>query len=299
VESPGLGQTFGILSALTCALAWTLLSVLARTLAAEFSTFSLNIARTAAGSVLLTPLALVAGDLRALGRIGPLTWLAIVVSVLLALGVGDTAFFESAKALGLSRAMTISTAGYPLAASALAAWWLGEVVTPVIAAGSALTLGGLAVIVSERDPAGAGAAGARRRGLALAFVATLAWAVSAVLMKPPLREIDPLTVQAIRLPLSALLLWATPWARGTARAFWARRRAVGAAVLGLGALTALSALSYLLGLKYAGVTLGTVLSSVSPLFALPLGLLAFGERITWRAVAGAVMTVAGIVVLSL
>ena len=36
--------------------------------------------------------------------------------VLTALGIGDTAFFESTKSLGLARAMTISTAGYPLVA---------------------------------------------------------------------------------------------------------------------------------------------------------------------------------------
>jgi drug/metabolite transporter (DMT)-like permease len=61
----------------------------------------------------------------------------------------------------------------------------------------------------------------------------------------------------------------------------------------------MSAIAYLSGLKYAGVTLGTVLSSVSPLFALPIGLLAFGERMTWRATVGAVVAVAGIAILSL
>ena len=36
-----------------------------------------------------------------------------------------------------------------------------------------------------------------------------------------------------------------------------------------------------------------------PLFALPIGRLAFGERVTWREWAGAALTVAGIAVLSL
>jgi drug/metabolite transporter (DMT)-like permease len=69
-------------------------------------------------------------------------------------------------------------------------------------------------------------------------------------------------------------------------------------VLALGALTAVSAIGYLVGLKYAGVTLGTVLSSTSPLFALPIGRLVSAEPVTWRAAAGAVLCVAGIAVLS-
>ncbi|HLE84668.1 MAG TPA: EamA family transporter [Thermoanaerobaculia bacterium] len=40
------------------------------------------------------------------------------------------------------------------------------------------------------------------------------------------------------------------------------------------------------------------MSSTSPLFALPIGLVAFGERVTWRAAAGAILCVAGIGILS-
>jgi drug/metabolite transporter (DMT)-like permease len=298
VDASGLGPAFGIAAALTCALAWTVISLVARSLSAQFPSFSLNIIRTGVGSILIAPVALLAGDLRGLADLGAVAWLYIVVSVLAALGIGDTAFFESTKALGLSQAMTISTAAYPLLASALAFWWFGERITPTIALGAVITLGGLAVIVGERQARGSAAPEARQRGLALAFLAALAWAVSAALMKPPLEHVDPLTVQAVRLPLSALVLWATPWARGTARGLWAHRHAAWPAVTALGGLTALSSVGYLAALKYAGVTLGTVLSSVSPLFALPLGLLAFGERVTWRALAGAVLAIAGIAVLS-
>ena len=162
-----------------------------------------------------------------------------------------------------------------------------------------MALAGLVLIVSESESGGAvpGSTEGRRHGLRLAVVAALAWAVSAALMKPPVREIDPLAIQAVRLPLSTLLLWATPWPRGTARGLWAQRRVVGRRIAGLSALTALSAVTFLAGLKYAGVTMGTVLSSASPLFALPIGFLA-GERVTWRAATGAALTVAGIAILS-
>ena len=298
MEPSGLGPGFGMAASLVAALAWTLVSLIARDLATQFPSFSLNIIRSAGASVLLVPIALGLGDVRALGQISPLAWTCLVLSVLIALGIGDTAFFESTRFLGLARAMTISTAGYPLLASVLALWWFGERISVGLAVGAVVTLGGLVLIVSEGGSEAPGTADGRRWGLGLAVVAAIAWAVSAALMKPPVREIDPLTIQAVRMPLSTLLLWATPWARGTARGLWAQRRVVGRRVAALSILTALSAIGFLAGLKYAGVTLGTVLSSASPLFALPIGLLAFGERVTWRAATGAALTVAGIAILS-
>ena len=298
MEPSGLGPGFGMAASLVAALAWTLVSLIARDLSTQFPSLSLNIIRSAGGSILLLPIALVLGDLGALGQASAFTWVCLVLSVLIALGIGDTAFFESTKSLGLARAMTISTAGYPVVASGLALWWFGERITLGLALGSVVTLGGLVLIVSEGEAVVAGLTDGRRRALGLASIAALAWAVSAALMKPPIREIEPLAIQAVRLPLSTLLLWATPWARGTARGLWAQRHTVGRRVLALSVLTALSAVAFVAGLKYASVTLGTVLSPTSPLFALPIGFLAFGERVTWRAATGAALTVAGIAILS-
>ena len=291
----------GALAALASALAWTLITLLARALSPHFSTFSLNIVRSAVGGVFLVAIALVAGNLGSLGHVSAGAWAFLISSVVLAVGVGDTAFFESARALGLARAMTFSTS-YPLVAGALAVWLFDERITPLDAAGTVVILAGLVLIVTERFSAGGagrGEPGAGRRGLGLSLVTVLAWGSAATLMKPLLHEIDPLTIQAARLPLTALILWLTPWARGTARTAWARREVVGLPVLGLGALTAVSSITFMVGLKHAGVTLGTVLSATSPLFALPIGFLAFGERVTWRAVVGAVLCVAGLGLVSL
>jgi drug/metabolite transporter (DMT)-like permease len=285
-------------SALASALGWTLVTLVARDLTAQFPSLSLNIIRSAGASFLLVPVALTLGDVRSLGQVSALAWACLTVSVLAAIGIGDTAFFESTKSLGIGRAMTIATAGHPILASLCAFWWFGEQITATVAVGSLVTLGGLALILSERGVETDVSPEKRRRGLTLALIAALAWAVSAALMKPPVEEIDPLTIQAVRMPGSALVLWATPWARGTVRGLWAQRLSVGRRVALLSVLTAMSAVAYLSGLKYAGVALGTVLSSVSPLFALPIGLIAFGERLTWRAAIGAILAVVGIGILS-
>ncbi len=231
----------------------------------------------------------------------------LALTMLLAVGVGDTAFFESTRILGLARAMTLSTS-YPLMAAALAVWLLDEPFTPRHALGALFTLGGLAVIVGERakaQPEGsvgsaAGTVGSGRgRGLALALLAAAAWAVSALLLKPVLFSVDPVTAQAVRLPVAAAMLWVTPWARGTGRLLWRHGPARWRLIAWLGVLTALSSVSFVAGLKYAGVGVGSVLSSTSPLFALPIAFLAVREPVTARATIGALLAVAGIAVVSL
>jgi len=151
--------TAGALCALGSAFTWTLLSLIVRALSPYFTTVTINVIRSATGGLLLAAVVLAwSGS----GRLGELTleaWGYLTVSTVIAVGLGDTAFFESTKALGMGRAMTISMA-YPLIAAALALVFLGEPITPKLAAGAVVTIAGLAVIVAEgrRSPTPAGAA---------------------------------------------------------------------------------------------------------------------------------------------
>jgi drug/metabolite transporter (DMT)-like permease len=118
-------------------------------------------------------------------------------------------------------------------------------------------------------------------------------------MKPAIMDVDPVSVQAVRLPFAALVLWVTPWARGAGVRVRRHLRTAGPLLLAIGVLTALSAVTWVAGLKYAGITVTSVLSSTSPLFAIPIGLVVFGERVSRRAVAGTMLCLGGIVLLSL
>lgn len=287
--------TLGALAALGAAMTWAVTSLLARSLLGALGSVAVNAIRTGVGGTLLLAWVLATGGPAALAM-SPTAFGLLALSIVAAIAIGDTVFFESTKALGLGRAMTISMT-YPVGAAALAAVFLGEPLTSSIAAGTLLTLGGLTLIVApwaDRD-------GDERFwfGVGTATLAALAWAVAVVLLKAPLRELDPVTAQAVRLPLAALTLGLTPWARG---ALGRLARCGAGALIRLGALsvlTALSAVLFVAGVKYAGVAVAAVLSSTAPMFAIPLGLLFLGERLSRGALLGAGVTVAGIVVLRL
>lgn len=286
----------GAACALGAALAWSVTSLLARMLMPHYGSVTINAVRSGvAGTLLVACVSLVDGPGVLVAMSAP-TFVLLALSIVAAIGVGDTVFFESTRAIGLGRAMTIATT-YPIGAALLAAAVLGERITPAVAVGTLLTLGGVALIVSVRS----GETRPERLwfGVGTAVIASAAWAVSTVMMKPPLHEIEPLTAQAVRLPLASALLFLTPWARG---AFTALRAGGPGPLVRIGALsviTAASSVLFVAGLKYAGVTVGAVLSSTAPLFALPLGVIFLGERASPWTVLGALVAVGGIVVLQL
>ncbi len=288
--------TLGALCALGAALAWSVTSLLARSIIAHYGSVTINAVRSGVAGVLLLAVVVTWTGPATLVAMSGTTFLLLAVSIVAAIAIGDTVFFESTRAIGLGRAMTIATT-YPVGAAVLAAVFLDEPITLPVAAGTLLTLGGVAAIVGGRT----GEARPERLwfGIWTAVLASAAWAVSTVMMKPPLREIEPLTAQAIRLPLASALLWLTPWARGAPAALRAGGRGPLLRIAALSLVTAGSSVLFVASLKYAGVAVGSVLSSTAPLFAIPLGVIFLGERLSVPIVLGALLAVAGIVVLQL
>ena len=288
----------GALYAVACALSWAVIGMLVRSLSHTFNSVTLNAVRSTLGGSLIVAWVLSTGGLTALTAMSGRAFVLLAISVLLAVWLGDTVFFESTRDLGLARAMTVSMS-YPLIAALLAAFFLNESLTPRLAAGSVLTLGGvLLTVVAETQSSAA----ARERfwiGVGAATLASVAWAASVVVLKPSLAEVDAIQAQAVRLPVAAALLWMTPWSWGVAMAL--RRQGARALwrLVALGGLTAVSSIMFVAGVRYAGVAVATVLSSTAPIFAIPLGLVFLKERVPPAAVVGTAITVLGIAVLQL
>jgi len=288
--------TLGALASLGSALMWAVTSILARSLMPGIGSVAVNAIRSTIGGTLLVLWVLATAGAGAFTGASLGAWVLLSLSIVTAIAIGDTVFFESTRALGLGRAMTISTT-YPIGSAAIAAVFLDEPITLPIVGGTLLTLAGITVILAPwRGPA------PEERfwfGVGTATLASVAWAVSTVLVKPPLAEMNPVTAQAIRLPLAAALLWVTPWARSAPREFAHSSRGARLRVAVLGGLTAISSVTFVAGVKYAGVTVASVLSATAPMFGIPLAFIFLNERLTYPALLGSAITIAGIIVLQL
>ena len=286
---------FGAACALGSAFMWALTSLLVRRLGATTSMMTVNAVRVGASGVFLLALSFAGTARLEIMAMSTTTFILIASSTVIAAGVGDSIFFECVRILGLGRAMTLASS-YPLLAAGFAAMFLGEPITLRAMTGAVMTLGGLVLILGGRHGHG-DRRGIRWRPVAAALFVAVLWALSAILMKPAMSDLSPLTAQGVRLPIVAAFLWATPWARAGVPSLRAAGRRVVVPLAVLSALTAVSSLMWVAGLKYSNVMVATVLSSTSPMFAIALGAAFLSERLTPGAIAGAALTVAGIVIL--
>ena len=171
----------------------------------------------------------------------------------------------------------------------------------VLIAGLLLVTGGI-VLVSRSSAAEQRQQSQTLRGsgVTLALLAAVCWAISMVLVTPGIEGLDSAMAGSVRMPALSLMLWGTVATRRTFGQFtrlsvgdWALIIAGGFVGMGLGSLLFLRTVSMV------GPTKAAILTSTSPLFALPLCVVFLKESINWSVIVGSALTVAGVVLVSL
>lgn len=306
----------GPLAALGSSLTWAYGSAVYAQSARRVGSVEVNLTR----ALLVLPLFALAAlftvgpsalELLSLPRMGWLT-----LSMICSYGLGDTVFYLAAVRIGTPTALAIGSA-YPVWATLLGALTLGEPVGPGRATGTLLCIAGVVWLVllqarsqeaAAREPGSA--AGPRKLlvGVLLAVLVSILWAGNTYAIRRGAQGLPLMLANTIRYGLAVILLL-TLWLRIE----WKRRRA-GTVVspserlLGRGpalrrfALTAFAeafvgSSIFVYGLSHSDLSVAAPLSSLAPLFAVPIGLLLGTERLHLRRVAAIALTVAGVILL--
>jgi len=290
--------SWGILGGLGSGLNWAVTTLIIRSLIGTFTPAGITAVRATVGGAIQVGAAIAAGQGRDMLTAPLWVVLSLWISVVIAMGLGDTLFFRGMDYLGVTRALTLGLLN-PLLTTLTGTVFYGETMTLPRLAGIGLVIGGLCLIVSGGGGEGTAAARTRRRGLALVCSAAAAGALSATIQKPALLQMPVLAATALRIPVAGLVLWLTPWTRGTLGALRSssprERRQLGTVCL----LNAIGSALFTMAIRYGGVAVGNVLASTSPLFALPLEVWLLKQRPSRRTVLGAVLAVTGIVCINL
>jgi drug/metabolite transporter (DMT)-like permease len=286
----------GDLVALASALGWAGTSVLARYISLAIPALWYNALRITIASVImaaLLPWTLARGDL---SSVTPTALALLLGSVLTGFAIGDTAFFESMRRLGVARAAPIAGC-HPLITALLAVPILGEPVTLALVGGVVVIGVGVWLITTDRAGSAPprGVKGGAVVGVVLALVAAVGWSLSTVVVRPALSELDALLASSIRLPFAAavLLVVASRSRMIDSRRLELKRTTV-AWLLVSGTLTVVSATLFLWSVELAGAARTAALSSVSPIFSASIAVLVLGERLTVRLVLGMAISVLGV-----
>jgi drug/metabolite transporter (DMT)-like permease len=285
----------GDVVALICAISWGGTSLMARAVSREIPPLWFNTLRCSVGTLMviaILPWTLGRSDLAA---VTPSAVGLLLGSVVLGMGIGDTAFFESIRRLGVARAMPIASS-YPLLTALIAVPTLGESITLPLVGGIVIVSLGVWLLTSEGSQATAARPADFMPGVLLAVVAALGWSLSSILVRPALHTVDVVLATSIRTPMAAVMLLLVGRLRVAKTPFPRLSRSAAIWMLASGIVTTFSASLFLWAVDLVGAARTAALSSASPLFVAPLAFLFFGERPTVRLVVGIAITVVGIVV---
>lgn len=291
----------GELLALLSALLWAVASVLLTIGAKRLHVLPLNMVRCAVSTAFFWALLPFYGGLEALAAIPAGAWIWLVVSVVALLVLGDTLYFRSMDLAGVSWAMPVASIN-PLVAVLLASLFLDEPLTWTLLGGALLVVAGVTLLSRPTGQATAGRTvepAARRVGLLMALATALLWGVGQVTLKPATAGMHSVVANAVRQPLGLLMLVGLSLSGGRWRDLRRLDRRSWAVILVASLVgTGLGTLFFVMAIQTAGAGRTAVLTSSTPLLAMPFSMLWLQERPTRWTLTGTLLTTAGIVLVA-
>ncbi len=236
-------------------------------------------------------------------QIPPTTLGLILLSGVLGIGFGDTAYFHAINHLGARKALLMETIASPLSAL-LALGFLQEKLSNFAWGGIFLTLFGVAWVISERTPEqGEQKHSQLWRGIGWGLLSSIGQASGAVLSRSAFMagEVNALWSTLLRLMgglTIVVILLNTQGAEKSEKiaAIFARKQLLAALVVLSFGSTYLGIWLQQISLKFTPTGIAQTLLGTSPLFVLPLVML-LGERVSFRAYLGVMVAIAGIALL--
>ncbi|MCA9295023.1 MAG: DMT family transporter, partial [Phycisphaerales bacterium] len=246
--------------------------------------------------------------------VDPISMLLLMASGIIGLSIGDQLLFTALVDVGSRMSTLLMTLAPPIVA--LSAWmFLGENITLMMLVGMTITLGGIMLVIRER-PSGDDYVPHphRRRGIIFGVLAAWCQGFGFVLAKLGMGHargeetvhIDPLAATLIRMAFAAVgmaliaMVWSFIRARLAVRTpnLTPKRRRIGSAIpfiiLGTVFGPVLGVWLSLIAVDASKAGVAATLMAMTPVFILPFAFLVERERITWRAVIGALIAVAGV-----
>ena len=231
-------------------------------------------------------------------------WIWLGLSGIIGLALGDAFLFQSFISLG-ARVGTLLLLGLaPIFGSILAWIFFDETLTVLQIVGMALALAGIAWVVSSHEEPPDTPHGHTRRGVIFGVLAGLGQAVGLVLSKQGmLGEYSPFQANAIRMLTATICIWIWTALQGqagsTLQELRHNPRVIGLLALGAFVGPVLGVSASLLAVQHAEVGVASTIMALTPIILLPVSYFVFKEKVSWQAILGTILAIAGVAILFL
>jgi drug/metabolite transporter (DMT)-like permease len=290
-----LGET----AALAAACLWAVASVFYARLGARIPPLQLNLIKGIIAIALFVFTILVTGEI--FPSIATLPMCLILLSGVIGISLGDTAFFITINSLGARRALLMQTLTSPMSAI-FGLIFLQEELNILAYCGIFVTILGVAWVVTERTTDVKYISTAEfRRGIGFGLLTAIAGAVAAVLARSAIADtqISPLWAALLRLSAGTLILliWASSRQQISFRLSNLRNwRVILAILFAAFCGTYLGIWLQQTAIKFTSVGIASTLLQTSPIFVIPFAIW-MGEKVSIRAILGVFVSIAGIALL--
>lgn len=233
-------------------------------------------------------------------------WLWLGISGIVGLAIGDLFLFQAYVSIGPRLGLLFLSLS-PALATILAWLFLGERLGLGKLLGIAITLLGIAWVVLESNlnykSSGNPAVQADRKvnvkGIFAGLIAATGQALGVVLAKPGLaNNFSPISGNVIRMSAAFLSLWLVTLFQGQIITTFqqANQQRSGLVYILAGAIFGplIGVSLSLFAVQNTNVGIASTLIALPPIFLLPVGRFIFKENISWRAILGTVIAVAGV-----
>jgi drug/metabolite transporter (DMT)-like permease len=257
------------------------------------------------GAIIFLVIAIFTGLLPEIRFLDWYTIVVLLISVVTSVVIGDTLFFQSQNHVGVKIATPIINL-YPIFSILIAILFLDEEFKWQFIFGSIITIVGIVVLTSGDNELEEDSADFERnytKGIIYAFLSMLSYTLAIVSLTVGSEGLDPVVANTVRLPVGTILLFFLLLIQMKRTN---KRKAINfdenrpktrfivflliAGILG----TYLSSLFYVISTQKLGAGKSAVLTSVGPLFALPLSYFWLKENVTKFTVAGTLLTLIGL-----
>ncbi|OGU10354.1 MAG: hypothetical protein A2X61_03420 [Ignavibacteria bacterium GWB2_35_12] len=291
----------GELFALLTAVLWSLSSFIFTAVGIRIGTIQLNIYRLLFGSLfLLITFFIFNIQITA----DPMQILYLGLSSIIGLVIGDTFLFKGFETIGPRHTLLIMSIN-PAIAAIIAFFALDETLGMFAILGMTVTLGGIALVIMDKKQNENSRFKINRKGLLFAFIGAAGQGVGIIFAKLAFiqGDIHGLVATFIRLAIAAIILFPATAILGNIknpfRMFSQDKKALGLILIGsvLGPYLGITFSFY--AIIYTKIGIASTLMATIPIIMLPLSVWIYKEKLTWKSIVGAFISVAGVAILFL
>ena len=300
-------QYKGELFALSAAFLWSISAILFERLGKKIRPIEMTLLKGTVAAIMLSATMFLLRE--PLTNINPLGLVILLISGAVGIGLGDTAYFEAIKELGARQALLLGVLA-PQMTALLALVFLGESLISTSWMGILITVGGVAWVISEQqrngksETAGGMDNASRnvRRGVAFGVLAAFSQASGLVMSRYAFSftKISALQSAILRLVAGAVVLFIWIKFKKQPLGEWGKKPQSWRTWLLLLLVSFVGTYVCIwlqqLAVQHAPAGITQTLLATSPLFILPITAIR-GEKLTLRAVLGALVSMFGIMLL--